>query len=300
MWLQVLSWVDAYRGKPPSSSEDIAWLRVVPVVALHFIALIGLFIFDVTLTDAAVAVGLYLIRMFAITGFYHRYFAHKTFKTGRVNQFFWAAVAASSAQRGPLWWAAHHRDHHRHTETPADPHSSKKGFWWSHMGWILCDKHFATRTSQIRDFAKFPELVWLDRFDIAAPVFLAIMTFLLGVLLETFYPNLGTNGLQLLFWGFLISTLILLHVTLSINSLAHRWGKRTFETNDSSRNSLWLALLTLGEGWHNNHHYYCGSTRQGFGRWQIDISYYLLRMMSALGLIWDVREPPAHAVKNKA
>jgi len=293
MWAQVISWVDSYRLQPQSDSEQIAWLRVVPILALHAIALVGVFVFDIALVDVAVALALYLVRMFAITGFYHRYFSHKSFKTGRVHQFVWAAVAASSGQRGPLWWAAHHRQHHRHTEETEDPHNARKGFWWSHMGWILCDKHFAPQARQVKALTRFPEWVWLDRFDVAAPALLALLVYCIGLLLETFAPSLGTTGLQMLFWGFLVSTLVLLHVTLSINSLAHRWGTRTFDTRDDSRNSWWLALLTLGEGWHNNHHHYCGSTRQGFRWWQIDLSYYLLRGMARLGWIWDVREPPA-------
>lgn len=300
MWSQVISWVDSYRTQPQSDDESIAWLRVVPILALHVIAAIGLFIFEVALIDVAVAASLYLLRMFAITGFYHRYFSHKSFKTSRGHQFFWALVAASSGQRGPLWWAAHHRQHHRHTEDAADPHNSRRGFWWSHMGWILCDKHFATQSHQVRDLSRFPELVWLDRFDVAAPALLALLVYGFGLLVETLYPQAGTTALQMLFWGFLVSTLVLLHVTLCINSLAHRWGRRTYQTNDASRNSLLLALLTLGEGWHNNHHHYCGSTRQGFKWWQIDLSYYLLRGMAGLGLVWDVREPPARVLEDTA
>ena len=279
-WAQVFSWVDAYQVQTTSSSESVAWVRVVPIVLLHVIALVGLFVFDLSKIDVAVAVGLYLVRMFAITGFYHRYFAHKTFQTSRGHQFFWACVAASSGQRGPLWWAAHHRQHHRHTERQEDPHNARKGLWWSHMGWFLCEKNFPTLSKQVPDLVKFPELVWLDRFDISMPVALALVVYGCGAALEAWAPGLGTNGLQMLFWGFLISTMVLLHVTLSINSLAHRWGRRSYATSDDSRNSWWLALLTLGEGWHNNHHHYRGSTRQGFRWWQIDPSYYALWLMA--------------------
>lgn len=293
MWAQVVCWVDTYRAQPQSRSERVAWVRVLPIALLHVIALGGIFIFDLTMLDVCVALFLYAIRMFAITGFYHRYFSHKTFKTGRTNQFIWAAIAASSGQRGPLWWAAHHRQHHRSTEDDLDPHNARKGFWWSHIQWFLCDKHFATQTALAKDLARYPELVWLDRFDAAAPAFLALLVYLFGLFVEAAFPEAGTSALQMLFWGFLISTLVLLHVTLSINSLAHRFGSRTFDTDDDSRNSFWLALLTFGEGWHNNHHHYCGSTRQGFSWWQIDISYFLLKMMERLGLVWDIREPPA-------
>ena len=298
VWSQIVCWVDTYHNTPASNSERIAWLRVAPIVALHVIAFAGLFYFNVSATDLIVAAVLYFARMFAITGFYHRYFSHKTFKTGRLNQFVWAFVAASSGQRGPLWWSAHHRQHHRHTEDTADPHNARKGFWWSHMGWFLCDKNFPTRRNQITDFGQYPELVWLDRYDVAAPALLAALVFGLGSALETFAPGAGTNGLQLLFWGYLVSTIVLLHATLSINSLAHRWGKRPFDTDDDSRNSWWLALVTLGEGWHNNHHHYCGSTRQGFEWWQFDLTYLLLKAMARVGLIWEVREPPDRVMRQ--
>lgn len=297
---QVLAWVDTYRVQVNGESERVAWLRVVPIIALHVIALWGVFVFALSWIDALVAVALYGLRMFAITGFYHRYFAHKTFNTGRIHQFFWACVAASSGQRGPLWWAAHHRLHHRHTEDLADPHNARRGLWWSHMGWFLCEKHFPTRVQQVPDLAEYPELVWLDRFDVVMPALLALGVYLLGVGLEYAYPAAGTNGLQMVFWGYLVSTLILLHVTLAINSLAHRVGRRRYDTPDDSRNSWWLALLTLGEGWHNNHHHYCGSMRQGFRWWEIDLSYYALRLMVWVGLVWNVREPPARVLDDIA
>lgn len=299
MWATVISWVDSYQNVPSSASDKIAWVRVVPILALHVIALVGLFVFDLALVDLAVAVGLYAVRMFAITGFYHRYFSHKAFKTHRWHQFLWAAIGASATQRGPLWWAAHHRQHHRHTESDEDPHDSRRGFWWSHLGWILSERHFETQQDQIKDFNKFPELVWLDRFDSAMPALLALIVFLFGSMLGAFAPHLGTGGLQMLFWGYLVSTLVLLHVTLCINSLAHRFGSRPYATADTSRNSLPLAVLTLGEGWHNNHHRYCGSARQGFKWWEVDISYYVLRGMAALGLVWDLRGVPQQVLEER-
>ncbi len=301
MWGNVIAWVDSYQNVPGTSNESdrVAWLRVMPIVALHIIAIVGIFFFDLTLVDLVVAVALYVLRMFAITGFYHRYFSHKAFKTHRWHQFLWAAIAASATQRGPLWWAAHHRQHHKHTETELDPHDSRRGFWWSHLGWILSERHFHTQREQIKDFSRFPELVWLDRFDIAMPALLAASVYGVGSLLAAYAPELGTSGLQMLFWGYLVSTLVLLHVTLCINSLAHRFGSRPYATADDSRNSLALAVLTLGEGWHNNHHRYCGSARQGFKWWEVDVSFYMLRCMAAIGLVWDLRDVPRQVLEER-
>ena len=299
MWLNILAWVDSYQNCEVPSSDSVAWVRVLPILALHIIAVMGVFIFDLALVDVVACAALYFVRMFAITGFYHRYFSHKAFKTSRWHQFLWGAIGASATQRGPLWWAAHHRQHHRHTETDSDPHDSRQGLWWSHLGWILADRHFATHKNNISDFRAYPELVWLDRFDAAMPALLALLVFIIGWLFETFMPVAGTSGLQMLYWGYLVSTLLLLHVTLCINSLAHRWGTRPFATGDRSCNSLPLALLTLGEGWHNNHHRFCGSARQGFKWWEVDICYYLLRAMAAVGLVWDLRDVPRPVLEER-
>jgi stearoyl-CoA desaturase (Delta-9 desaturase) len=272
--------------------DGIDWLRVLPFIAMH-LACLGVLWVGVSGFALAVAAVLYALRMFAITGFYHRYFSHRAFKTSRPLQFVFAALAASSVQRGPLWWAAHHRHHHRHADTERDPHSPRqRGFWWSHVGWFLSRRGFATDRDVIRDLARFPELRLLDRFDIAMPVLLALGLFLLGGWLERAAPGLGTSAGQLLVWGFFVSTVALLHVTVSINSLAHRFGRRRFATADDSRNNWWLALLTFGEGWHNNHHRYPGAARQGLAWWEVDLTWYLLRGLAALGLVWDLKPAP--------
>jgi stearoyl-CoA desaturase (delta-9 desaturase) len=199
-------------------------------------------------------------------------------------------------QRGPLWWASHHRNHHRHADTALDPHSPRLvGFLRSHMGWFLTPRAFRTDWSRIPDLRKYPELRWLDRYDVAVPLLLGFSLYGLGALLEAFAPSLQTSGAQMLAWGFAISTVVLFHATVTINSLAHRFGKRRFDTDDDSRNNGWLALITFGEGWHNNHHFYPGSARQGFRWWEIDITWYGLRAMAALGLIWDLKSAPAWA-----
>ncbi|MEM1411625.1 MAG: fatty acid desaturase, partial [Pseudomonadota bacterium] len=208
-------------------------------------------------------------------------------------QFLFGLLGAASVQRGPIWWAAHHRHHHVVSEQPEDPHSPvQHGFWHSHTAWFLTREHFATDERRVRDLLRFPELRWLDRYDLAIPVLFAIGLFVLGGVLERTAPELGTSAGQMLIWGFFISTVVLYHATFTINSLAHRWGKRRYATRDDSRNNFWLALLTFGEGWHNNHHHYPASVRQGFYWWEIDITYYLLRGLAALGLIWDLKPVP--------
>lgn len=276
-----------------AAPEGIDWLRTVPFIGLH-LACLGVFWVGVSPVALGVAGGLYVIRMFTLTGFYHRYFSHRTFRTSRAVQFLFALIGASCVQRGPLWWAAHHRNHHRHADTALDPHSpGMVGFLKSHMGWFLTSGAFRTDWSRIPDLKKFPELRWLDRYDTAVPVALAVGLYALGAWLRHVAPQLGTSGAQMLIWGFFISTIVLFHATVTINSLAHGFGRRRFDTQDDSRNNLWLALLTFGEGWHNNHHFYPGSTRQGFRWWEIDLTWYGLRLMAALGLVWNLKPVPA-------
>ena len=235
--------------------------------------------------DFLLFLATYLIRVFAITGFYHRYFSHKTYQTSRPMQFLMALIGVSATQKGPLWWAGNHRVHHKYADVPGkDVHSPSDGLYHAHQGWIFDGRWDATPVDQIRDFAAYPELTWLNRWHIIGPLLLGGICYAIG----------GWSGVL---WGYAISTVALWHSTYSINSLAHVWGSRRYATNDTSRNNLFLALVTLGEGWHNNHHHYCASTRQGFFWWEIDITYYLLRGMAAVGLIWDLREPPAHILK---
>jgi stearoyl-CoA desaturase (delta-9 desaturase) len=283
-------WFDSNLQQQDSDADHagIDWLRIIPFIGLH-LGCIAVFWVGTSSIAVTTAIALYLLRMFAITAFYHRYFAHKSFKTSRPVQFLFALIGASATQRGPLWWAAHHRQHHRHADQEQDPHSPKQGFLWSHMGWFLSRKHFRADLSLVPELARYPELRWLDRYDIAVPVMLAVVLYAVGEALATAQPALNTSGWQMVIWGYFISTVVLIHATLLINSLAHRVGRRRYQTQDDSRNNFLLALLTLGEGWHNNHHYHAASARQGFYWWEIDISYYLLWCMQKLGLIWDVR-----------
>lgn len=292
-WRQLVAWFDNSAGVAEDDPERIDWLRVVPFVGLHVSCVAVLWVGTSTAAVAA-AVALYALRMFAVTAFYHRYFAHRAFKTSRALQLAFALVGASAVQRGPLWWAAHHRYHHAHSDRPADPHSPRQhGFLWSHMGWFLARASFRTRTELVRDFAAYPELRWLDRFDAAVPALLALLLFAVGAALERFAPGLGTNGWQLLVWGFCVSTVAVWHATFSVNSLAHTFGRRRFATRDDSRNNFGLALLTFGEGWHNNHHRYPAAARQGFRWWEIDLTYYALRGLACVGLVWELRPVPA-------
>ena len=288
------AWFDTSQAADAPASEQghrVDLTRVLPFIALHLACVAVLWV-GVSWVAVAVCVASYLLRMFAITAFYHRYFSHRAFSASRPVQFVFALIGASATQRGPLWWAAHHRRHHKRADRNGDPHTPRKGLLWSHMGWFLSRSHFGTEWSQIPDLVRFPELRWLDRFDIVVPLAYAAGMFGLGAALEWLMPSLGTSGSQMLVWGYFISTVALIHVTLTINSLAHRFGSRRFDTPDRSRNNPWLALLTLGEGWHNNHHHFPGSARQGFYWWEIDISYLVLKAMSWVGLVQDLKPVP--------
>ena len=287
-------WVDSStageeaRGDP----RGIDWPRVVPFVLMHA-GCLGVVWTGWSPFAVALAVALYALRMFAITAFYHRYFAHRAFRASRGWQFVFAVLGATAVQRGPLWWAAHHRHHHVHSDRPGDAHSAvQDGFLWSHMGWFLARENFATRSHLVRDLARYPELRWLDRYDVAVPAALGVGLWALGAWLEAAHPSLGTGPWQLVVWGFCISTVVLFHATFVINSLAHRWGARRYETGDESRNNPLLALITLGEGWHNNHHRYPSAARQGFYWWELDLSWYGLKLLAALGIVRDLRPVP--------
>jgi stearoyl-CoA desaturase (Delta-9 desaturase) len=298
-----LLWLDSYSSCQSEADGRVPlkvdWYRLLPFIGVHF-ACLSVFWVGWSWVAVSVAVAFYVLRMFAITGFYHRYFSHRTFSTSRVMQFIMGVWGNSSVQRGPLWWAAHHRHHHRASDQPNDSHSPlQHGFWWAHVGWISAQANFRTDHKTVPDLAKFPELVFLDRFDTLIPIATGTAMFALGWGLNELWPHLGTSGAQMLVWGFFISTVLLAHGTFTVNSLTHLWGKQDYPSNDDSRNSFLIALITLGEGWHNNHHYYQSTVRQGFRWWQIDITYYGLWMMSKLGLIWNLKPVPAKVVADR-
>jgi len=236
----------------------------------------------------ALCAFMFFIRKFGITGAFHRYFSHRSYKTSRAFQFFLAFLGGAAAQNGALWWAAHHRHHHRHSDTEEDLHSAKlEGFYWSHIGWVLSTEYEEYDPKVVKDLNKFPELVWLDKWIFIPPVAAAVFCFLVH----------GWMGLVV---GFFISTVILYHTTFAINSFCHMFGSRRYETGEESKNSLWLAIVTMGEGWHNNHHHYPLSARQGFFWYEIDITYYILLGLEKLGLVWDLQAPPQRLLQPEA
>lgn len=273
---------EAYDLRP---DERIDWLKSAPFLIFHAVALGGLFFVELDWKDFALCFALYYVRMFFITAGYHRYFSHRSYKMGRAMQFLMAFGGSMAAQKGVLWWAGHHRHHHRWSDTEQDIHSPRRGFFWSHVGWILCRRYDETPWENIKDFARYPELRWLNRWHLVPPTLLAAGVFLVG-------------GWSALIVGFFLSTVLLWHGTFTINSLMHLWGRRRYVTKDTSRNSMILALITCGEGWHNNHHYYQSTANQGFFWWEIDFSYYALKVLSWLGLVYDLRTPSEAVLKR--
>jgi stearoyl-CoA desaturase (delta-9 desaturase) len=292
------SWSTTSRVLRHPHPERIDWLRVVPFLAMHAGCLAVIWV-GASAVAVWTAVALFYVRMFFLTGFYHRYFSHRTFKTSRGGQLAFAIAGMTAVQRGPLWWAAHHRHHHQHSDQPDDVHSPvQHGFWTSHIGWLMTRKCFPTNLDRVRDLARYPELVFLDRFDTLVPILLGASLYGVGALLEAVAPGLGTSGWQMFVWGFCISTTALFHGACTINSLSHRFGSRPYETGDSSRNNPLLALVTLGEGWHNNHHHYMHATRQGFRWWQLDVTYVVLRGLAALRIVSDLRPVPREVLEG--
>jgi stearoyl-CoA desaturase (delta-9 desaturase) len=264
---------------PVESDHRINWLGSIPFFGLHVAAIVGIVALGWSWKGLALAIGFYALRMFFVTAGYHRYFSHRSFRTSRPMQLVFALGAMSSSQKGVIWWASHHRKHHKYSDQPGDVHSAQRdGFWWSHVGWVLAHDTQATETQRVRDLMEFPELVWLNRWWWVPPAALGVGSFLVG----------GWFGLV---WAFLVSTVLLWHGTFTINSLTHIFGSRRYVTTDNSRNNPVLALITLGEGWHNNHHYYQRSVRQGFFWWEVDLSFYVLRAMSLVGVVWDLHLP---------
>jgi len=253
---------------------------------IHAVAVAGIVVEGWSWKGFALAVAVYYVRMVAVTAGYHRYFSHRAFRTSRAFQFLLALAAQSAAQKGVLWWASHHRWHHKHSDTERDVHSAKlRGFFYAHMGWLFTDIWDATDAKLIPDLYKYPELRWLDR-----PGYAVLPSFALGL------GMLLLGGEFWLLWGFMVSSVMVWHGSFAINSFAHLVGRRRYDTGDESRNSWLLALLTTGEGWHNNHHHYPGSASQGFFWWEIDLTYYVLRGLERLGLVWALQRAPADVV----
>lgn len=273
--------------------EKITWHTSIPFLLVHVCGILAPVLTGFSWAALIACVFFYYLRMFGITAGYHRYFAHRTYRLSRIMQFLMGWLGAMSAQKGPLWWGAYHRHHHRWSDTEKDVHSVKqKGFFWAHVGWVLSQKYAPSRHEWIPDLAKYPELRWLDRYHHIPPFLMAVGVYGLGEVLSVWRPEWGTNGVQMLFWGFFLSTTLLYHGTFSINSLAHLIGRKRFKTGDESRNSFVLSLITMGEGWHNNHHYFPSSERQGLFWWEIDLSHLILKGLEKLRLVRDLRVHP--------
>jgi stearoyl-CoA desaturase (delta-9 desaturase) len=272
-------------GVPAGGAERrVNWRSSTPFLAVHAVPLLAV-VTGVSATALALAAITYFGRMFFITAGYHRYFAHRSYRLNRFWQLVFAFGGATAAQKGPLWWAGHHRAHHKFADTERDIHSPKAGFWWSHVGWIMSDAYGPTPYDDIKDYARYPELRWLNRHDWVAPWSLAIACFLVG----------GWSGLVVGFFG---ATVVLWHSTFLVNSVAHVFGRRRYDTPDTSRNSVLVALLTAGEGWHNNHHRYQSSARQGFRWWQVDTTYYVLWLLARVGIVSDLRPVPRRVIEE--
>jgi stearoyl-CoA desaturase (Delta-9 desaturase) len=274
------------KADQPESDEDILYPSSLPFVLLHVACFAAIWT-GVTWQAAAIGIALYWLRMFAIGAGYHRYFSHRSYSTSRVFQFLLAFLSQTTAQKSVLWWAAKHRHHHLHSDTEHDVHSPRRrGFVYAHLGWIFSSRHDKADLSTVSDLVRYPELRWLDRFELSPALILASLTFLVA----------GWPGLVV---GFCWSTVAVYHGTFCINSLAHVHGSKRYVTGDDSRNNWFLALLTMGEGWHNNHHAYQASARQGFRWWEIDATYYCLRLLSSAGIVWDLKTPPPAVLRNE-
>jgi len=280
--------------------KGIDWVGATPFLMFHVMCF-GIIWVGWSPFAVWFAVIFYLVRMFGITAFYHRYFSHHAFTSNRFFSFLFAFLGATAVQRGPLWWAAIHRHHHQYADTKDDVHSPLiSGFWWSHIGWLFARENKRTRIEYLKDWLKYPELVFLDKFQLVVLLITAITIYFTGDILYHFAPGLGTNGIQLLVWGFFASTIVCSHATFSINSIDHMFGKRRYNVPNTSRNNVLMAILTLGEGWHNNHHHYPVTAKAGFYWWEIDITYYLLVVLSWVGIVKDLRPLPEEIrEKNK-
>ncbi|HVZ73371.1 MAG TPA: acyl-CoA desaturase [Polyangia bacterium] len=281
-------------ASPAAEARTSGWrsyLRVTTVMLslVHLVAIAGA-VYYWSWRGVGLALASYFIRMVIVTAAYHRYFAHRSFKTSRAFQFVLAVLAQSAGQKGVVWWASHHRWHHKHSDGPNDVHSPvRRGFWYSHIGWVLGSSWNGTDDALVKDLSRFPELRFLNRggMEIVPMALLGLAFLLIG-------------GLPGFVWGFLVSSVLLWHGSFSINSLAHVFGRRRYATDDDSRNSWILAIATTGEGWHNNHHHYPSSARQGFRWWEIDVTYYVLWLLARAGIVWDLRRPPAEIVDAPA
>ncbi len=270
---------------PHHKHDDIVYPGTIPFILIH-LSVFAAFWTGVNMVDIWICLALYWIRIWGITAGYHRYFSHRTYKTSRWFQFVLAFVGGASAQKGAIWWASIHRRHHKYSDTAYDVHSPRQhGFLYAHVGWIFAERNDSDELdlSNVGDLTQYPELMFLNKYQ-------HLPAILVGTAVWFFA---GWSGLVI---GFLLSTVLTWHGTFFINSMAHVHGNQRYVTGDDSRNNWWLALITLGEGWHNNHHYYQSCARQGFRWWEIDVSYYSIKLLQWMGIVWEVKEPSAEVI----
>jgi stearoyl-CoA desaturase (delta-9 desaturase) len=249
------------------------------IVALHVIPVAA--VMGGTTRGDWIACAVYYVVAAMGTGIgLHRYFAHRAFRTSRAFQFV-LAVLACTAFAEPLGFAGKHRLHHRHADTAADVHSPRQGFWFCWLG-SLVDEGYTEREllRMTRDFVRFPELVWLRRWFWVPGLALGAATWAGG-------------GFSTFAIGFCLSRVLLLHLVSTVNYFCHSTGTRRYDTRDASTNNALVALLTFGEGWHNNHHRYPWAARAGFRWWELDLVWYVIKVLAWMGLVWNVRDAPA-------
>lgn len=280
---------------PRRSSANAGAVAVAVVMAGFHLGALGAFFTGLSVPTLIVTVVLYVARGLGITAGYHRLLAHRSFQTSRLLQFMMALAGCLAVQGGPLWWVAHHRSHHRHTDAPEDVHSPvTKSFWRSHMGWMMTAGAFQEKGTNARDLHKFPEIKWLQRFYVPLIVGQGVVLYALGMVLNAWFPGSGTSGLQMLVWGLFVSTVLTWHITFAVNSVCHTWGARPFETGDASTNNPLIGVLAYGEGWHNNHHMYPFSARHGLLWWQLDITWWVLKALEKARLVTGLKLPKAY------
>ncbi len=281
------------KGQARRQDEKVDWVGSTGFFAVH-LAAFAVFFVAFSWWAVAFAVFSYGLRMFGITAGFHRYFAHRSYSAPRWFQFVLGLIGTCASQMGPLWWAAHHRHHHLYSDKPKDIHSPVlRGFWWSHMGWIICKRYEKTEYSMIKDFTIYPEIMWLNKYHLVVSISYATFCFAVGAVAGRLFPEAGISGLQFLVWGYFFSTVFVYHGTFTINSLSHVWGWKRFDVSDESRNNPVLALITMGEGWHNNHHRFPNSARQGLKWWEYDISHGILKILSWVGFVHSLKKPSA-------
>ena len=261
------------------SRQKLNWLTTIVLILLHIGAVAALFMFSWRVFAASVFLYWMTVGLGISMG-YHRLHTHRSYQIPRFLEYFFAVCGSMTLEGGPIFWVATHRLHHQKSDLPGDPHSPRDGAWWSHIGWILLGEtnHNNTRvlSKYAPDLAKDQFYVWLNNYHWVP------LTILGGVLY-------AIGGLPLFLWGGCLRVVVGLHSTWLVNSATHMWGRRRFETRDDSRNSWWVALLTFGEGWHNNHHAHPTSARHGLAWYEIDHSWILISIFKFFGIAKSVK-----------